>query len=578
MAEKKKSHTGRNIGITITLMIAVLIGITVAYTLMTENVYNGVTLGNVDMSGKTYEQVSAEVQAFADDILANGSFNIKVAGDDFITPVNQIIGGIDVEKTAQAVYNYAREGDVFTRCIQAMSALFGGHNVETVLLETNVEEKANELLGEIPSDATALSYGIEGNVLVLTQSGKGYDFNRVDAKEDIMEKISTVNFSNLEIEAGIIEPQDINVSPEQIKADVDKTPQEAMLVLSEDRKSYTDITPEQVGISVEIADIEKALAEGRKDVYHIPVTVTQPTATVENLKQSMFTHELGSASTKFSVSNKNRTYNIGLTVAATNGIILNPGDEFSYNDIVGPRTYAAGYKDATVYVNNQPETGVAGGICQTSSTLYMATLHSDLLVTERRNHSLPVAYTPLGQDATVVYGATDYKFSNDTPFPVKVSVVIDGGTLTVSMLGTKTTDKTVQVKSWTTSSTPYETITNENATLAPGQTEVITKGYTGYKVKTVKYVTENGVTTEEVMPQSSYAKVNQVLEVGPQPVVAPVVPPVDETVTPTDPSAPPTTENPPVVVNPIPTDPEEQSEQPTPTPEEQPTTEIENVA
>ena len=107
-----------------------------------------------------------------------------------------------------------------------------------------------------------------------------------------------------------------------------------------------------------------------------------------------------------------------------------PGDTFSYNETIGDTTIENGYKVASVYENGKTSTGVGGGICQVSSTLYSAVLYADLKVVERRNHSLTVGYVPKGQDATVSYGSIDFKFANNTDYPIKISSAANGGTVT----------------------------------------------------------------------------------------------------------------------------------------------------
>ena len=133
--------------------------------------------------------------------------------------------------------------------------------------------------------------------------------------------------------------------------------------------------------------------------YSVPITTTQPKVTAADPGKAVSGYA-GAAVTYPDESNTARTNNVNLASAAINGIILNPGDEFSYNGGIGERTEARGYKPAHAYVNGQIVDEFGGGVCQPSSTLYMAVLRADSEVTERYNHSYTVAYTPLGEDAT----------------------------------------------------------------------------------------------------------------------------------------------------------------------------------
>ena len=121
---------------------------------------------------------------------------------------------------------------------------------------------------------------------------------------------------------------------------------------------------------------------------------------------------LGTCTTKFARSNTNRNTNIQLATKACNGYVIQPGATFSFNTVVGQRTKARGYKEAGVYVNGQTDTGVGGGICQVSSTLFNAALESNMTIVARRAHSLPVSYLPRGRDAGVSWGGAELKFKD----------------------------------------------------------------------------------------------------------------------------------------------------------------------
>ena len=129
-----------------------------------------------------------------------------------------------------------------------------------------------------------------------------------------------------------------------------------------------------------------------------------------------------------------RAINVGLAADAIDGTLLMPGETFSYNATVGPRTTAKGYVEATVYNSGEITTGIGGGICQVSSTLYAAMIDCGLPATERHAHSLPVHYLPKGYDATVAYGSLDLKFVNIYQTPLMITANADNGNLTVSLI------------------------------------------------------------------------------------------------------------------------------------------------
>ena len=154
--------------------------------------------------------------------------------------------------------------------------------------------------------------------------------------------------------------------------------------------------------------------------------------------------ELGSYSTHFALGD--RGSNIALATSHINGTLLAPGQIFSYNKVVGPRIESAGFRDAPVIVKGELVPGVGGGICQVSSTLYNAVLLSDLKIVSRSHHAFPVHYLPAGRDATVVDGAIDFQFQNNTPTPIYIAASSGGGHLSFRILGKKTPGKTVAIE------------------------------------------------------------------------------------------------------------------------------------
>lgn len=127
-------------------------------------------------------------------------------------------------------------------------------------------------------------------------------------------------------------------------------------------------------------------------------------------------------STTYKVSETERTVNLETAVSAVNNIVLQPGDIFSFNQIVGKRTITRGYRTAKVIINGEFDDGLGGGVCQVSSTLFNAVLLSNLEIVERTNHSVKIGYVPVGYDATVQWNTKDFQFKNNYDFPVKVTM------------------------------------------------------------------------------------------------------------------------------------------------------------
>ena len=129
-----------------------------------------------------------------------------------------------------------------------------------------------------------------------------------------------------------------------------------------------------------------------------------------------------------------RAINVELAASRINGIILKPGDEFSYSKTILPRTAENGYVEALIINNKKYTLGIGGGICQVSSTLYAAMITAGLPATERHPHSLPVSYIPEGMDATIAEPIKDLKFINIYNHDIQLIATTDNGTLTVSII------------------------------------------------------------------------------------------------------------------------------------------------
>ena len=196
------------------------------------------------------------------------------------------------------------------------------------------------------------------------------------------------------------------------------------------------------------------------ETVKIPLTVTQPKYTTEQLDKMLFADKLGSQTTGYASSTANRATNVELSAKKINGYILNPGETFSYNTVVGKRTAAAGFKSAGAYAGGQVVQEIGGGICQTSSTLYCAALYANLEIVARDEHGFAVSYVPWGMDATVSWGGPEFKFKNNREFPIKIVTKCENRQLTIEIWGTDVDGSYVKMdySAWTVYDTTYPTV------------------------------------------------------------------------------------------------------------------------
>ena len=198
-------------------------------------------------------------------------------------------------------------------------------------------------------------------------------------------------------------------------------------------------------------------------------------------------------STRFNAGQAARSYNVRRASEIIDGLILMPGETFKFNEYVGRRTTAGGFKTAGVYVNGRHDYDVGGGICQVSSTLYNAALLSDLKIKQRSNHSLPVPYVPLGRDATVSYPAPELAIQNNRDVPIALAAIYEPGRLTFKVLSSPDPGLEVKIEQGTATSWSNGVKYVHDGTLAYGVEKVVDKGGSGRKVSTVRVVYRDGV-------------------------------------------------------------------------------------
>lgn len=182
------------------------------------------------------------------------------------------------------------------------------------------------------------------------------------------------------------------------------------------------------------------------ETVSIPMVCFEPEIYGEGV---YFRDLLGSCDTKHN-TNENRNTNLRLLCAAIDGVILQPGQEFSYNEVVGERTAEKGYLPAPAYSGDRLVNSVGGGVCQGSSTLYNCVLLADLEVTKRVCHGASINYLPLGLDAAVNWKTTDFCFRNSSNFPIMLKAEVSGGYVRMKIMGTDEKDYYVKLEanSW----------------------------------------------------------------------------------------------------------------------------------
>lgn len=229
-----------------------------------------------------------------------------------------------------------------------------------------------------------------------------------------------------------------------------------------------------------------------------------------------FPDTLATYSTTYNISNYNRANNIVISANKINNIILMPGEEFSYNQILGERTEKAGYKPAPAYVEGNLVNEYGGGICQTSSTLYNAALLSNLEITSRTSHCYPAPYVPISRDATVSWGTIDFKFKNNRENPIKIKSTADNGMIKIEIIGIKQDyDYEVEIQSYIASIIELETQYKDDPNLEEGKEKVTQNGSNGCVGVAYKILKKNGnVVSKILLSQDTYSSKPKIINRG----------------------------------------------------------------
>lgn len=315
-----------------------------------------------------------------------------------------------------------------------------GFSIDTAQLKKDLQDISNKL----PDKVIESGYYIDNNNLILTKGQTGQVIKINDTANTIITQINNLNIQNNYIEI-------ITETAYPNKLDLDT-------IYNEIHKDAVDayytqtpfvIHPSENGVdfAVSLDEAKNSLKES-EDECIIPLKVLYPNITTNMIGTEAFPDLLSEFSTKYAASNKNRTTNLILAANKINGTVLMPGETFSYNKVVGERTIQAGYKEAPIYVSGRVEDGLGGGICQITTTLYNAVLYANLDIVERSNHQFVPSYAGASRDATVVYGAIDFKFKNNRDYPIKITCSVANGIANFKIFGLKSdNDYEVQITS-----------------------------------------------------------------------------------------------------------------------------------
>lgn len=476
-----------------------------------EKMISGISIEGIEVSGLTNEEAKAKVEAIYNQ-KKEKEINIKY--EDYESTLNPTLMEVEynVDKAVETAYKIGRTENIFVNNYEILKTLIMKENVdvEMTLNEDVTKQNIQDISVNLPGVVIESSYSVEDDELIITKGKAGVIVDTDKLYEEVKENLNNINANDeiIEIPVSQKEPEEIDI--QKIHDEIYKEAQDAYYT-----KNPFTVYPEVEGVDFDVESAKKILEE-EKDEYVIKLTITKPKVTISQIGSEAFPDQLATFTTRYDVSDVDRSTNLRIACQKINGKVVLAGDTFSYNQALGKRTEAAGYKNGKVYEAGQVVDGIGGGICQISSTLYNTALLANLDIVERRNHQFVTSYVPAGRDATVVYGVTDFKFKNTRKYPVRIVASANNGIATISMYGIKEENEyTFKFSTKTVASIPTTTKYVEDASLPAGTEKVKQKGANGLKTET--YITKmlNGkVISTKLLSKDTYDAMQRIVLKG----------------------------------------------------------------
>lgn len=510
--KKRKKWIILTIIISIILVIAIFISTIFALVNVgNEKIINGISISGIDVSGLSKQEAEEKLEIIYNE-KKEKEIDIKYA--EYESSLNPTLMEVnyDVKKAIDEAYLIGKSENIFVNNYQILFTMISKKNinVDMTLNEDVAKQSITDIGVNLPGVVIESSYSIEDDELIITKGKEGIIIEEAALLEKVKDNLNNIdnNQDYIDIPVTNKKPEEINI--DKIHDEVYKEAKDAYYT-----KDPFTIYPEVEGVDFDVEEA-RALLQEEKEEYVIKLKITKPKITINQIGSEAFPDQLATFTTRYDVSDADRSTNLRLACEKINGKVVLAGETFSYNKALGARTASAGYKNAKIYSAGEVVDGIGGGICQISSTLYNSVLMANLEIVERRNHQFVTSYVPAGRDATVVYGVTDFKFKNTRKYPVRIVATAKNGIATVSIYGIKEENEyTFTFNTKTVASIPFTTKYIEDKSLATGTERVKQKGANGLKTET--YITKmlNGkVVSTKLLSKDTYDAMTRIIIKG----------------------------------------------------------------
>jgi len=528
---ENNENSVRKAGAIAIVIVAILITIllfSTSFALLhsTKNtIARGVKINNIDLSCLTYDEAKDKLkEAFkttldVDIDLSYEDYNYKIKSED-------VEFSYDFQKELDEAYKIGRNGNI-VECNYnlILTALLGKNfEIEYKFNENDVDTIVDEISTSVPGLVKQYSHYLDGDNLIIKPGTDGIKVEKDELKEIIVSDLKgrnpleiIKNFKNEKEKIPCKQVKADSIDIDKVYSEVHTEPQNAYYTPATDTekaKIFADV--DGIDFAISIDEAKEKVKESAEE-YVIPISRQKAEITINDIGLEAFPNLLQEFSTRYDASNWGRSENLKIATGKIDGTVLMPGQQFSFNGVVGERTIEEGYKNAAIFSNGRVEDGLAGGICQISSTLYNAALLANLQIDERYNHSFKTSYLSYGRDATVVYGTKDLKFTNTRSYPIKIDGTAENGVVTFAIYGIEEdTEYEINIIPVVTSTIPYTTQTTVDYSLDPGETAVVQGGQGGARVTTYKETILNGeIISKEEITSDIYQPMTRIVKTGP---------------------------------------------------------------
>lgn len=427
LRKKERKRHGKVAAIVFLLLIAAIVIVTVYAGIQVTNssvIFPNVMADTINIGKMTPDTALSVLNQNGWQEKVNTKLSITSYGDVKIE-VDPLRAGTvtDAESLVEKAFRFGHDGNIFKNLLTYLNCLMkpvnineDGARIDTSYISSQAEQCAQQLTELLGTEA----YHIDKEHAELSTI-KGQGSMRLDTNALKQQILSALENGQTELRFTALSSEPLMPDFQSVFQELSVEPRDAKF--TDDGKF--NIIEETVGCWFDVEQAKSLWNQAAPaEKVTIPLQITYPDVTAAKLNARLYGDLLGVMTTDYSASVENRKNNVRLATSKIDGTILYPGDDFSYNTVVGARTVEAGFLSAPAYSNGEVVEEIGGGACQVSSTLYSACLFANMTITDRTNHYFRVNYMQLGTDATVTIpaegNAVDYCFRNDRTYPVKI--------------------------------------------------------------------------------------------------------------------------------------------------------------